>query len=123
MDYQNGLNATNNSYYPTINPNNKLWAAQNPYNLQQFQQPIYQPNNVQNNQMNSSRIWVQGESSAKAYIVANNSEQVLWDSENQVIYVKSVDQNGKPSTLTLDYTIRDPEPEVTQQNYVCGCGM
>lgn len=85
------------------------WAAQNPYNQPQpqYQQP--QPQQVE-----SQRVWVQGESSAKAYIVKNNTEQVLWDAEQPVIYIKTVDITGKPSTVTLDYTIRNPKVEDDQ---------
>lgn len=91
------------------NPN--LWAARNPYNY-----PVYayqaQPQPAQNQQLSSNRVWVQGEGSAKAYIVANNSEQVLWDSDNPSIYIKTVDQNGKPSITILDYTIRETSQEI-----------
>lgn len=88
-----------------------LWAANNPYNTQRTESYIQQPVNNNQQTVNSQRIWVQGEGSAKAYIVANNTEQVLWDAEQPVIYIKTVDGTGKPSTITLDYTIRNPEPE------------
>jgi len=39
----------------------------------------------------------------------NNTTLPLWDSEAQVIYIKSVDASGKPSMTILDYTERDPE--------------
>ena len=52
-------------------------------------------------------IWVQGEAAAKSYLVAPNSSVVLWDSEDQVIYVKSADASGMPSMKILDYTIRE----------------
>lgn len=97
--------------YTIANPyQGNLWAASNPYNTPRTESYIQQPVNNQQT-VNSQRIWVQGEGSAKAYIVANNTEQILWDSENPVIYIKTVDATGKPSTITLDYTIRNPEPE------------
>ena len=71
----------------------------------------YQPYNVapqpqaQSNPMN----WVSGEAGAKAYLVAPNQSVILWDSEEQVIYLKSADASGMPSMKTLDYTIRDSQ--------------
>ena len=112
------------SVYSTPNYNNQYsnWAAQNPYQYspqspQQYIQPQNNPQYqspqqyIQSQQVESQRIWVQGESSAKAYIVKNNTEQVLWDAEQPVIYIKTVDITGKPSTVTLDYTIRNPKPD------------
>lgn len=52
-------------------------------------------------------IWVQGEAGAKSYLVAPNTTVQLWDSEAQVIYLKSADASGMPSMKILDYTIRD----------------
>lgn len=52
-------------------------------------------------------IWVQGEAGAKSYLVAPNTTVQLWDSENQVIYLKSADASGMPSMKVLDYKIRD----------------
>ena len=56
-------------------------------------------------------IWVQGESGAKGYLVAPNTTVQLWDSEAQVIYIKSADAAGLPSIKVLDYTIRDTAPK------------
>ena len=69
-------------------------------------QPAYYPQMQQNNQ-GGSIIWVQGEAGAKSYLVAPNTSVVLWDSEAQVIYIKSADAAGLPSIKTLDYTMRD----------------
>lgn len=73
----------------------------------------YQPNLYQGYQGNNftngtgSLIWVQGEAGAKSYMVAPNSTVVLFDSENQAIYLKSADASGMPSMKVLDYKIRD----------------
>lgn len=79
----------------------------------------YQPiNNYQvqaNQQQNNGIIWVQGEAGAKSYLVAPNNTVQLWDSEAQVIYLKSADASGMPSIKTLDYTIRDAQPVRTSQ--------
>ena len=66
-----------------------------------------QPNNNQYSQMNNGIIWVQGEAGAKSYLVAPNSTVQLWDSEANVIYLKSADASGMPNIKILDYTIRD----------------
>lgn len=59
------------------------------------------------NQPQNGLIWVQGEAAAKSYPVAPNQTIQLWDSEAQVIYLKSADASGMPSMKVLDYTIRD----------------
>lgn len=69
---------------------------------QPIQQPVQQPV-----QQNSSMVWVQGEAGAKSYLMAPNSTVSLWDSEAQVIYLKSTDASGMPSMKILDYTIRE----------------
>ena len=73
-------------------------------------QPIYPVQGTQmsyqQNQQNSI-VWVQGEAGAKSYLVAPNTTVQLWDSEDQVIYLKSADASGMPSIKTLDYTIRE----------------
>lgn len=66
-------------------------------------QPAYQPYQGGT----SSIVWVSGEAGAKAYMVAPNTTVALWDSEAQVIYLKSADASGMPSIKTLDYTIRE----------------
>ena len=73
-------------------------------------QPSYVQQNQQPAQQNNSIIWVSGEAGAKAYLVAPNTTVQLWDSEAQVIYLKSADASGMPSMKILDYTIRDMTP-------------
>jgi len=77
----------------------------------QMQMPAPQP------QTDGGIIWVQGEAGAKAYLVAPGSTVQLWDSENQVIYLKSADMSGMPSMRILDYTERNtaqPKPAAPQ---------
>ncbi len=82
--------------------------------------PQYQPtpaNNYQGGNTNTSGIiWVQGEAGAKSYLVAPNTTVQLWDSEAQVIYLKSADASGMPSMKVIDYTIRDAVPPVQKSN-------
>lgn len=83
------------------------------------QQMIQQPQVVQQtqqSQQNNGIIWVQGEAGAKSYLVAPNTTIQLWDSENQVIYLKSADASGMPSMKILDYTIRDGEQNQNNLN-------
>lgn len=99
-----------------------------------YYQPQYQtvqPSYVQQNQQpqqSNGIIWVQGEAGAKSYLVAPNTTVQLWDSEAQVIYLKSADASGMPSMKILDYTIRDmtpangpvaasPTPTINAQDY------
>lgn len=70
---------------------------------QQMQNP---PHNVPQQPVESPFNWVQGEAGAKAYLVAPNSTVVLWDSEAEVIYVKTANPNGMPSMRVFDYTER-----------------
>lgn len=87
-------------------------SYQNPYYQQMM--PMQQ-NNFQNNN-NSNLIWVQGEAGAKSYLVAPNTTVQLWDSEAQVIYLKSADASGMPSMKIIDYTIRNmPQTPTNQQ--------
>ena len=78
-------------YYPTPQPVQPQQAPQTPQTTQ-----------------NNNIIWVSGETGAKAYLVAPNTTVQLWDSEEQVIYLKSADASGMPSIKTLDYTVREP---------------
>lgn len=68
--------------------------------------PVYQQTAPQSSSP-GGRIWVQGESGAKSYLVAPNSTVDLWDSENPVIYQKSADASGMPCIKVLDYTVRE----------------
>ena len=68
-------------------------------------QPVYPQQNYTNQQ--NPLIWVQGEAGAKSYMVAPNQTVVLFDSEAQIIYLKSADASGMPTVKVLDYTIRD----------------
>lgn len=106
MAYNNGFPINYQQYYPQYN-----------------YQP--QPNaQISSPTQNNGIIWVQGEAGAKSYLVAPNTTVQLWDSENQVIYLKSADGSGMPSMKVLDYTIRtDDKPSAVavapiMDNYV-----
>lgn len=84
----------------------------------QVPQPVPQTANT----ASTGLIWVQGEAGAKSYLVAPGNTLALWDSENQVIYLKSSDQSGMPSMRVLDYTERTqgmrPNPMSQPTDYI-----
>ena len=77
-----------------------------PTNYQPYQMP-----QMQNNQPNTFVQWVQGINAAKSFPVAPNTSIPLFDSEANVIYIKSADASGMPSIKILDYVIRDTTPK------------
>lgn len=82
-----------------------------------FTQTLYQP---QAPQQSMNPIWVKGLEEAKRYSIAPGSTVPLWDSEDQIIYLKSTDMNGMVSMKIIDYTIREPKEnaEIVANNYV-----
>lgn len=88
--------------------------AYNPYTYPYYQYAPYNGSIEPSQRMQASQTgitWVQGETGAKAYPVAPNTTMQLWDSEAQVIYLKSADASGMPSMKVIDYTIRDAQPQ------------
>ena len=83
---------------------------------QYYTQPQVQMQQPQAQQTNGI-IWVQGEAGAKSYLVAPNTTVQLWDSENNVIYLKSADSSGMPSIKVLDYTIRENGSQIAQNAF------
>lgn len=66
-------------------------------------------------QQNNGIIWISGGvNGANAYQVAPNSTVVLFDSDEQSIYIKQTDMQGRPSLRILDYTIRSEAPKNAQ---------
>ena len=88
-----------NPYYPQYQPITAPSEA-----IPQQAQPNGQP---RASAPQNSIIWVQGEAGAKAYPVAPNTTVQLWDSESQIIYLKSADASGMPTMKVLDYSIRE----------------
>ena len=99
----NGFPATYQNYYPMVQPQVQPSVGQG-------QNTVVQP---QNSVVQSGIIWVQGEAGAKSYLVAPNTTVQLWDSENQIIYLKSADASGMPSMKVIDYTIRGANSPVS----------
>ena len=69
---------------------------------------VPQPQTVQ--QQSSSIIWVQGEAGAKAYPVGAGNSVLLMDTEDSVMYIKTVDVSGMPQPLRVfDYVERSAQ--------------
>lgn len=71
-----------------------------------------------NVQQQDGRLWVQGEIGAKAYLVAAGNTVPLWDSEQPVIYLKTVNANGVPTMQKLKYTFETDQAPMDASKYV-----
>jgi hypothetical protein len=95
----------------------------------QYQQPIMQQPMVQQMQtptQTNDMIWVLNENEATSYPVAPNNSVVLWDKNEPIIYVKSVNSQGMPSMRVLYFEERNATPSNSPQNapktHECTCG-
>ena len=88
-----------NNYFPAGYQPMQMYPQQIP--VQQVGTQMSQPQ-----QTSTDLKWVQGEAGAKSYMVAPNTSVTLWDSESQVIYIKSANASGLPTMTVIDYTIR-----------------
>ena len=90
------------------------------YPNQQYGGPVpqqYVPSYPQQPQQNSGGIiWVNGEAGAKSFLVGPNQTVQLWDTEDQIIYLKSADASGMPSIKIIDYTIREQSTQNNQSS-------
>lgn len=127
--------AQNNGYYmPNYNPYMQQGNGAMPDMLNQFKgqyqgQPMQniQPGQVQLQSQQpqiqniiqpkplNDIIWVLNESEATAYPVAPNNSVVLWDKNDDTIYIKSANAQGVPSMRILDFVERT---ENKQKTYV-----
>lgn len=116
-----------NPYYganPYYNPYQQQMPPAVPDNLaqmrnQQMQTAPQQQIPQQQRQSPDERIWVQGEVGAKAFLVVPGNTVPLWDSEQQVIWLKSVNAAGVPVMSKLTYTIDSgASAPVNSQDYI-----
>lgn len=89
----------------------------NPYQQPQYNNPYmpYTPpvqGYSQPQQPDTSIIWVQGESGAKAYPVQNGKSVVLFDSESEHFFIKTADASGMPQPLRIFSYSETNEAEV-----------
>ena len=95
---------------------------------QPYGQPIQQPQMQQPMQMaqpapTNDMIWVLSEVEAQSYPVAPNNSVILWDKNNDVIYIKSANMQGVPSMRILDYQERTPDnSHKSSDKHECQCG-
>ncbi len=89
------------------NPMTNLYAPQYP---DQYARP-YAPTVSYPQQSDSSIIWVQGESGAKAFPVQNGKSVVLFDSETERFFIKTADASGMPQPLRIFSYSEDKEPK------------
>jgi hypothetical protein len=87
----------------------------------QMQQPIQMP--MMQVAPTNDMIWVLSEVEAQSYPVAPNNSVILWDKNNDVVYIKSVNMQGVPSMRILDYVERNADNTArTPQKHECQCG-
>ena len=120
-------NYYNGGYYPQYQ-NGAVPDMLNQYKGQ-YQQPIMQQPMVQQMQtptQTNDMIWVLNENEATSYPVAPNNSVVLWDKNEPIIYVKSVNNQGMPSMRVLYFEERNATPTDSSKNapttHKCTCG-
>ncbi len=73
---------------------------------------MQQPSAPSTSTSNFLWCWIQGgEETARNWYVKPGDIVALWDSDEQVIYLKAADQMGKPTIEILDYSRRKPKEE------------
>lgn len=120
-------------YYPQYQ-NGAVPDMLNQYKGQYQQMPMQQPmmqqpvqpmpmQNVPQPTPSNDMIWVLSEVEAQSYPVAPNNSVILWDKNNDVVYIKSVNMQGVPSMRVLDYKERttDNAPKIPAE-HKCTCG-
>lgn len=93
---------------------------------QQYSQNAYMQQPIQPYQQSQTQVqgicWVDGEIGAKAQALPAgwpaNAPFPMWDTNDQIIYLKSINQMGMPNPIQkLHYTIDDvPKPPLMQQS-------
>jgi hypothetical protein len=106
-------------YNPSIPQEAQPMQSGQPYGQPQMQQPMQMPQPTPTNDM----IWVLSEVEAQSYPVAPNNSVILWDKNNDVIYIKSANIQGVPSMRILDYTERTADNATkSSEKHECKCG-
>ena len=107
-------------YYPTFNQG---WPNITPAPAQPYQTQSYAPAPQQPVQ---GILWVDGEVGAKAYQMPHNwpvgTPIPLWDTNDTIIYLKSINQMGMPNPLQkIHYTMEEQQNKaVLPTNQVSG---
>ena len=105
-----------NNGYPYPAANFQYNPYQGAYQLmprfQQQQTQVYPQNTSVSQTQNIAGpgvIWVQGIAGAKSFNAIPGVVVPLFDSEDQIVYLKYLDQYGKPEMTALYYTDQPPE--------------
>lgn len=91
-----------------------------PYGLNNFnpyQNPISQNNNFSTQLQQNNLIRVTGIDGAKAYQMSPNSSVALFDSDSDIMYVKTTDGAGFPTIRTFRFEPIEDVPKV-QDAYI-----
>lgn len=117
----NFSNNFNNGYsMPNYSAPQYVPQAQPMYGAQPQQQPQqqFQPQYMQ--KPNSNVEYVNGIEGAKALALPPNHTRLLIDSDSQAFFIKSTDNEGKPTIRIFDYVERNGEekPKAQQMNFV-----
>lgn len=114
-------------YYPHYQ-NGAVPDMLNQYKGNYQQMPMQQPmvQQMQTPTQTNDMIWVLNENEATSYPVAPNNSVVLWDKNEPIIYVKSVNNQGMPSMRVLYFEERNATasnlPKNTPKTHECTCG-
>ncbi len=73
----------------------------------------YQPQSIGIPQ--NPMTWVQGPQQVDTFPVQYGGTVVLWDKEQPIIYIKSVDNFGNTNVQILDYTFRKNQASTVQE--------
>ena len=120
-------NYYNGGYYPQYQ-NGAVPDMLNQYKGQYQQMPMQQPmvQQMQTPTQTNDMIWVLNENEATSYPVAPSNSVVLWDKNEPIIYVKSVNNQGMPSMRVLYFEERNTTPSNSPKNapktHECTCG-
>lgn len=90
----------------------------NQYMVNGYQSQIGQIQSQYQQQQNPSLIRVTGLDGAKAYQMPPNSVVPLFDSDNDVMYIKSTDGAGFPTIRAFNFTPYEPLQMPTPNDYV-----
>ena len=109
-------------YNPSIPQEAQPMQSGHPYG-QPIQQPqMQQPMQIAQPTPTNDMIWVLSEVEAQSYPVAPNNSVILWDKNNDVIYIKSANMQGVPSMRILDYQERTPDnSHKSSDKHECQC--
>ena len=110
-------------YNPSIPQEAQPMQSGQPYG-QMIQQPqMQQPMQMAQPTPTNDMIWVLSEVEAQSYPVAPNNSVILWDKNNDVIYIKSANMQGVPSMRILDYQERTHDnSHKSSDKHECQCG-